>query len=151
MGSEIAFQPVFHPSCSPHRLFICCSIVIGQYHLDYKIIPNAPDVFQVYTEVKGTEVQHPALLEDLFVLGQPTRPELCDTPDIKIYGRPRLPASDHTKLRQGRDYDVLWAQWTEGAYCIAFNVISRFLPSFSFLSFVSWPSLPLEQIHCKSE
>lgn len=78
------------------------------------------------TQWDGTEVQYPAALGDLFVFRQQTRPELSDSPDIMIYGRPRLPTLDRTKLRQDRDYYVLQVQWSKGTPCsYAFNSISN--------------------------
>lgn len=90
-------------------------------------ILEATDTFQVCT--KGTEVQYPAVLEHLFVFRQQIQPKRSDSPAIMIYGRPRLPAPDHTKLRQDKDCDVLQAQWTKGTFHIAFNSVSRFWPN----------------------
>lgn len=69
-----------------------------------------------WRSLKGSEVQYPAVLEDLFVFRRQTWPELSTSPDIMIYGQRRLPELDRIELRQDRDYSVLQAQWTKGTH-----------------------------------
>lgn len=83
-----------------------------------------------WRSLKGSQVQYPAAPEDLFVFRQPTWPELSNSPDIMIYGRRRLPELDRIELRQDRDYSVLQAQWTKGAYHVHSPLKTLFLSSF---------------------